>query len=105
MYLKIKNKKIDIKEPDNIKDQFKSFKFYLGKIDFGIKLKKKSVNTYLFCQRVDVCVVDKDNNIIKLFNNLKSEKFRYFVKAKYVYYLPLETVKHLKLGEELILKE
>ena len=100
MYLKIKNKKIDIKEPDNLKDQFKSFKFYFDKIDFGIKLKKKFINTYLFCQRVDICVTDKNNKIIKLYNNIKTEKFRFFFKAKYIYYLPLDTVKHLKLGDE-----
>ena len=43
MYLKINNKKIKILEYTKFKDRFKSFKFYLKNIDFGIKLPNKKV--------------------------------------------------------------
>ena len=55
MYLKINNKKITIYEYISFKDKFKSFKFYLDPINFGIKISnKKYANTYFFCQRVDI---------------------------------------------------
>ena len=38
-----------------------------------------------------------------LYENVKSEKRIFKWKSKYIYYLPLNTVKHLKVGEKLIL--
>ena len=105
MYLKVGNKKINIVELNKFNEKFKSFKFYLDKIDYGIKIKKKYYNTYFFCQRVDICVTDKDDIIINLFENKRSEKIRFFLKGKYVYYLPLDTVKYLKLNEKLQIKK
>ena len=56
MYLRVKNKKIEIKEYKKFSDRFKSLKFYLKNLDFGIKLpNKKLANTTFFCQRVDIC--------------------------------------------------
>ena len=102
MYLKINNKKIKILEYTKFKDRFKSFKFYLKNIDFGIKLPNKKVaNTYLFCQRVDVCFTDKDDNILYLYDNVKSEKYIIKLKAKNVYFFPKETTKYLKVGDKI----
>ena len=105
MFLKLKNKRIEIIELNKFNEKFKSFKFYLNKIDYGIRIKKKHYNTYFFCQRVDICVTDKNDTVIRLFENIRSEKYRFFLRAKYVYYLPLGTVKHLKLNEKLDLKK
>lgn len=105
MYLKVGNKKINIVELNKFNEKFKSFKFYLDKIDYGIKIKKKYYNTYFFCQRVDICITDKDDIIINLFENIRSEKIRLFFKGKYVYYFPLDTVKYLKLNEKLQIKK
>ena len=104
MYLKVNNKKIEIIEPKTFKERFKSFKFYLEKIDYGIRLKKKYYNTYWFCQRVDICITNKNNKIIKLYENRRSEKIRFFFRAKYIYYLPLDTCKHLKVKDILNIK-
>ena len=82
-----------------------SFKFYLEKIDYGIRIKKKHYNTYFFCQKVDICVTDKNDNIIKLYQNVRSEKIKFFFKAKYIYYLPLGTVKYLQLNTKIDLKK
>ena len=101
MLLKIGKKKIEIVELNKFNEKFKSFKFYLEKIDYGIRIKKKHYNTYFFCQRVDICVTDKNDTIIKLYENVRSEKLKFFLRAKYVYYLPLGTVKNLKLNEKL----
>ena len=102
MYLKIKNKKIEIIECTSRIERFKSLKFVLEKIDYGIKISnKKIVNTYFFCQRVDICITDKDNKIIALYENLKSEKLLIKWNSYNIYYLPLNTVKYLKINDYL----
>ncbi len=102
MYIKINNKKLNIKEYKKIKDRFKSFKFFLYNIDFGIKLpNKKIASTYFFCQRIDICFTDKDDKILYLYNNVKSEKLIIKLKAKNIYYFPKDTNKYLKVGEKL----
>ena len=106
MYLKIRNKKIEVKDYNNLKDRFKSFKFYLKPINFGIRItKSKIASTYFFCQRIDICFTDKNNTIIALHENVKSEKRKINLKAYYIYYLPLGTCKHLTLGTRLIIKD
>ena len=104
MYISLNNKKIKVEEYHKFIERFKSFKFYLEKIDFAIKIpRKKIINTYFFCQKVDICVTDKNNKIIKLYENFKSEKLRIKFKAYNIYYLPLNTAKYLQLNT--ILKE
>ena len=102
MYLLVNKKKINIKEYTKFKERFKSFKFYLEKIDFGIKLPKKIMaNTTFFCQRVDICFTNKDDKILYLYENVKSEKRIFKIKSYSIYYLPLNTVKYLKVGDKL----
>ena len=106
MYLKIKHKKIEIKEYTKFFDRRKTFKFYLEPIDFGIKLPhKKYWTTYFFCQRVDICITNKENKIIKLYENVKSEKRKLIWKSYNIYYLPLGTCKNLKLNDKLVEKK
>lgn len=106
MYLLVNNKRIRIKEYTKFKDRFKSFKFYLEQIDFGIKLpKKKRATTTFFCQRVDICFTDKDEKILYLYEDVRSEKRIFKLKSKNIYYLPLNTVKYLKVGEKLKIRK
>lgn len=104
MYLRVNNKKLEIKEMLTFTDKIKSLRFNLYKIDYGLRRNnKKLASTYMFCQRVDICFTNKENVIIALYENVKSEKRIFKWKSKYIYYLPLNTVKHLKVGEKLIL--
>jgi len=106
MYLLVNNKRIKIKEYTKFKDRFKTFKFYLEPIDFGIKLpKKKRATTTFFCQRVDICFTDKDEKILYLYEDVRSEKRIFKLKSKNIYYLPLNTVKYLKVGEKLKIRK
>lgn len=106
MYLNINKQKIEIIEYTKFIDRFKSLKFVLDKIDYGIKLpNKKRATTTFFCQRVDICFTDKDDKIIYLYEDVKSEKKIIKFKAKNIYYLPLNTVKYLKIGEKFPLKK
>ncbi|MBQ9019465.1 MAG: hypothetical protein IJ097_04075 [Bacilli bacterium] len=103
MYIKVNNKTIKIKDCIKFKDRFKSLKFVLEKIDYGIRIPKtKLISTYFFCQKVDICVTDKNNNIIALFDNVNSEKKKFMFKAYYVYYLPVNTIKYLENKNQLI---
>ena len=106
MYLKVRNKKIEILEYTNVIDQIKSLKFVLEPIDYGIKLpNKRMINTYFFCQRVDICITNSEEKIIKLFENIKSEKRKFLWKKYHIYYLPLNTAKDLTVGDTLKLEQ
>lgn len=103
MYIKINNKKLEIIELTTFWQRFKSLKFALEPITTGIKLPhKKYADTYLFCQRVDIVMTDKDNNILYLYKNVKTEKRILFKRKVYnVYYLPLNTVDNLEVNTRL----
>ena len=102
MYLKINNKKIKIIELVSFKERFKSLKFILNKIDYGILIsKKRTINTYFFCQRVDICLTDEDNIIKYLYDYYPSEKLKIKKNRYNIYYLPLDSVKYLKVGDKL----
>ena len=106
MYLKVKGKKIPIYEYTTFKERMKSFRFVLETIDYGIRLpKKKLASTDFFCQRVDICFTDKNDVIIALYEDVKSEKRIFKLKSYYLYYLPLGSCSKLKIGDKMPLKK
>ena len=105
MHLFIHRKKINIKVCLTIKDRFKSLKFVLEPIHEGIMIPNRRIaSTYFFCQRVDICITDKDHKITKLKENVKSEKRIFLLKKHNIYYLPLHSCQHLKVGDVLKIK-
>ncbi len=106
MFLKIKNKKIIIEEYTNWKDRLKTIRFQWEILEKGIKLpKKKFASTDFFLQKVDICFTNKDEIIIALYENVKTERRILKRKAYNVYFLPLNTAKYLKVGEKMPLKK
>lgn len=107
MYLKVKKKKIEIKELTRFWDRFKGLKFVLAPIDYGVKFpKKRFVSTDFLCQKIDIILTDKENIILYMYENFKSEKHIFPKRKVYnVYFLPLNTAKFLKIGEKLNIKE
>lgn len=103
MYLKIKNKKIKIIEPLGFWNRFKGLKFILEPIDYGLKFsKKKFITTNFLCQRIDIVLTDKEDNILYMYENIKTEKYIWPKKKVYnIYFLPLGTIKNLKLNTKL----
>ena len=100
MYIKVNNKNLEIIECNTFKERIKSLRFVLEPITYGIKIpNKRIVSTYFFCQRVDIMVTDNNNKIIKLYENIKSEKRKLLFKKYNIYYLPPNTVKYLKLND------
>lgn len=106
MYLKIHKRKIPIYEYTNFKKRIKSFRFVLEKVDYGIKLPhKKFASTDFFCQRVDICFTNRDDIIIALYQNVKSEKRFFKFHSYHVYFLPLGTCQHLEIGMKMPIKK
>lgn len=103
MYIKVKNRKIEITELTTFWERFRSLKLVLDPITTGVKIPhKRFATTYFFCQRVDIVMTDKDNNILYIFKNVKTEKRILFKRKVYnVYYLPLNTVDNLEINTRL----
>lgn len=103
MYLQVKNKKIKIIELTGFWNRFKGLKFVLEPIDYGIKFsKKKFVTTNFLCQKIDIVLTDKEDNILYMYKKMNTEKYIFPKRKVYnVYFLPLNTVKKLKLNTKL----
>ncbi len=107
MYLKVKNKKIKIIQPQGFWNRFKGLKFVLEPIDYGLRFtKKKFVTTNFLCQKIDIILTDKDDKILYIYEKMKTEKYIFPKRKVYnVYFLPLNTAKNFKLNEKLNLIE
>lgn len=103
MYIKIKNRKIPIEIKTTLKEKIKSFRFKLTKIDYGLCFpKKRRINTYFYCQNVDIIMTDKKQKIIKMFPNQRSEKYiRGNKKVYYTYVLPTTICNVFDIGDTL----
>lgn len=101
MYIKINGKQLKLEEKTTFKERFKSLKFNFNKLNHAIKFpKKKVLNTVFFVQKIDIVLTDKDEKIVYLEENVRSE--RYFIhkrKTYNIYLLPLGSVKHLAIGD------
>lgn len=103
MYLKINKVKIPIEIKTTFKDKLKSFRFRLTEIEEGLCfLKKRRINTYFYCQKVDLIMTDKNNKILNLFKNASSEK-RYKGKKEtyFIYVFPVGVSDFYQIGDTL----
>lgn len=103
MKLKINNKTIKVNKVDGFINRYKILKFDLHPLKEIILFeKRKFLSTYFFCQRVDVVMTDKDNMIIYIYENVKSEKRIHYKRKVYnTYILPAKMAKYLNSGEKL----
>ena len=92
------NKKLKINTLTSFKDRIKGYRFYLYPIKEGLCYpKKKMINTYFVCQKLDIVVTDKENNILAIYPSIKTENFiRPRLKAYYIYLLPEGSSKGLE---------
>lgn len=97
------SKKIKFKTVTNFIDRLKGFRFYLSPINEGLCYpKKKMINTYFVCQKLDIVVTDKENNILAIYPSIRTEKFiRPRLKAYYIYLLPEGSTKGLENYDKL----
>ena len=103
MEIKIDKKRIKINKLTSWKDRFKSLMFVFEPIDTGYWFPKKSgFHTYMFCQRVDIVLVDKKMQVLYLYPHFKSEKIIFPKRHVYhVFVFPLGTCDHLNIGDKL----
>ena len=103
MYITVNKKKIKLKEAIGFKERYKSLKFYFKTLDFALKFSNvRFFNTYFFVQNVDICLTNKNNIIVKLYENVPTERFFLPKKnGRNLYFLPLGTCKNLEVGDVL----
>ncbi len=106
-YIIVKKKKIKIKTLSSFKDRIKSIRLILDTIDEGYYFpKKKGINTYFFCQRVNIYQVDENNKILHCYLNYKTEKFIFRKKkVKAIYILPISVNDYYKVGDVIKIEE
>ena len=102
-----KKVKVPIKTITKFWPKFKSLKFHLTPLDFGICYpRRKLITTYFLCQQVDIVFADKDNIVLKILPAVHTERLLFRKrKTYYTYYLPVGAASFLMVGEKLILKE
>lgn len=106
MYITIKNRKINIFLSKSIFKKFKGLMFEKETIDYGICLVNcSSIHTFFMRQNIDICATDKYNNILFLKEKLKRNKVLFIKGAYYIYELPLNIVKELKINTKLKIEE
>ena len=103
MYLQVKRKKIKLIELTKFWDRFKGLKFVFEPLNYAIIFpKKKFVTTNFLCQKIDIVLTDKEDNILYMYENMKTEKYIFPKRKVYnVYFLPLNTVKNLTKNTKL----
>lgn len=103
MYIKIGKKKVKLVEANTFWERLKGLKFVLGPLDYGMRFpKKRSSNTNFLFERIDVILTDKNEKILYLYNFVGTEKKIRRKKNVYnTYFVPVDTVKNLKVGETL----
>lgn len=102
-YIKNGNKKIKFKTITKFTERLKGFRFYLYPIKEGLCYpKKKMINTYFVCQKLDIVVTNKNNEILAIYKSIRTEKFiRPRFKAYYIYLLPEHSTNGFKVNDTL----
>lgn len=107
MYLICNKEKIEIDDCTTFLKRLIGFMFQFKTIKIGKRFPKcNSIHTCFMFQKIDVIMTDKNNKIIKMYPNLKSEKI--ILPKKDVYYtyeLPLGTCNNYKISDVLKIKE
>ncbi len=69
----IKDLKIEIKEASTFWQKFIGLQFKKKPISYGLLLKNTNgIHTFFMFQKIDVVLLDKDYNILKIYKSLKS---------------------------------
>jgi len=95
--LKLDN--IYIKEAKSFKDRFLGLMFKEN-INYGLLFKNcRSIHTFFMKEKIDIIATDKNDKIIKIYENVKP--FRILIapfKTKNIYELPKNTLKKQKIS-------
>jgi hypothetical protein len=103
MYLRVNGAKIPIEVKTSFMDKLKSFRFKLSEIDYAICFpNKRRINTYFYCLRFDIIMTDKDNVILNIFENTRTEeRYKGNKKVYYTYIFPSGVASFYEIGDKL----
>lgn len=73
-------------------------------INYGMRFKTCAIETFMMFSNIDICITDKDNNILELYSNFKKRRILIRKNAYFIYELPLGTNEKLKNKKKLELK-
>lgn len=107
MYLICNKNVIEFEDCTTFLSRLKGFMFQLRPIEKGKRFPKcNSIHTFFMFQKIDVIMTDRDNKIIKMYPNLRSERM-ILPKRKvyYTYELPLGTCRNYEIGNALKIEE
>lgn len=102
MYIKINKTKIPIEIKTTLMDRIKSFRFKLDEINYGLCFpKKRKINTYFYCQKVDIIMTDKDNKILNIFLGVNpEEKVKGNKKVYFTYVFPQNVLNQYEIDDK-----
>ena len=101
------DKEINLKKATTFKKRLLGLMFKTN-IQEGLVFKTKAIHTFFMKENIDICITDKDNNIIYLKENLSKNKVILPIKkGKYVYEFPINTISkyNLKLNDKIKVTE
>lgn len=104
MYIVNNNKKLNLVCADTFLKNLIGLSFKKN-INYAMRFKCKSIELFFMRERIDICITDKDNNILFLYPNY--DKRLLFKKSAYfIYELPLNSIYYLdlKLNSKLNIK-
>ena len=101
MEIKINNQKFNVDVADSL---IKRFFGLMGKknIQKGMFFPKtRSIHTFFMKEKIDVIMIDKNNNIIFFYLNMPKNKILIKKKAYHTIELPSNSLKNIKINDKL----
>lgn len=98
MYMEINGKNIYIKNCKSFFSRLKGFMFTKKKIESGLLFEHcSSIHTFFMFQPIDVILLDKNNYIVKYYENLKPNRIILPRKnIKKILELPVNSIKYIE---------
>ena len=105
MYIIINNKKIKLVKATSFFTRLKGFMFKKN-IDYSICFPRcNSIHTFFMKEEIDVLMTDKENNILKIWSNVKKNKILFEKSAYNTYEFPKGFLRNVKLDNKIKIEE
>ena len=94
MNIIINNNKIEIKKCSNFKDRLFGFMFIKDKLNYGLFFPNcNSIHTFFCFQNLDIIMTDKNNKVLYIYKNVKSNKIIYKKFVENIYEFSSNSIK------------
>ena len=97
LYIIVNNKKIPLLKAKNFKQKLLGLMFK-KKINYCLMFKCNGIHTFFMRSKIDVILTDENNNVLKVYQNLKINKIILPKrKVKFTYELPPNTIQNINI--------